>query len=89
LYPDRRRRKTWLEWRIEWIVRLWPCCIQGWRKWMSGMVVVGVVVGLGAGAVVGMSAAWRRVRGCCRRRGYQKVGEETSGEMELVERRAG
>lgn len=89
LYPDRRRVKPWLEWRIEWIVRLWPCCIRGWRKWVSGLVVVGVVVGLGVGVVVGTMAAWRRVGGFWRRRGYQKVGGEREGEMELVERRAG
>ncbi|KAK1830649.1 hypothetical protein QBC39DRAFT_105303 [Podospora conica] len=88
LYPDKRRIKTWLEWRIEWIVRLWPCCIRGWRKWVSLVVVVGVVVGVGVGVAVGLRAAWRRVGGYSRTRGYQKVGGvETAGEMEMVERR--
>lgn len=56
---------------------------------MSGLMVVGVAVGLGVGVVVGTRAAWRRVGGLWRRRGYQRVGGEREGEMELVERRDG
>ncbi|KAG6110047.1 hypothetical protein E4U13_005562 [Claviceps humidiphila] len=71
LFPDRRARKSWIQWAVGVFMTFYPCCVRGWRKWMSGMVLL--VVGLGL-----MLVFWRAVRyhqrRRRRRRGYKKLG---------------
>ena len=53
LYPDERPAKTWLQWKIELVVALWPCCIREWRKWAFGLLIVGGLGAIGFGVVKG------------------------------------
>lgn len=40
LAPDHPRVKTWLEWAVEVFMAWYPCCIRGWRLWVSLAVVI-------------------------------------------------
>ncbi|KAG6271204.1 hypothetical protein E4U48_003563 [Claviceps purpurea] len=70
LFPDRRARKSWIQWAVGVFVTLYPCCVRGWRKWMSGMVLLGV----GLGLVLVFWCVLGRYRRRRRRRGYEKLG---------------
>lgn len=40
LGPDHPRRKVWMEWAVEKFMSWYPCCIRGWKKWMSLSVLL-------------------------------------------------
>ena len=50
LRPDQRRIKGWKEWSIEVYMSLYPCCLRGWRLWVSlgtcFMLLIGIVLGI-------------------------------------------
>ncbi|KHN96685.1 vacuolar protein sorting-associated protein 62 [Metarhizium album ARSEF 1941] len=49
LFPDQRARKPWLQWVVGVFMSWYPCCIRGWRKWVSMTVVVGSAIFLAFG----------------------------------------
>ena len=68
LFPDHRGKKSWLQWGVALYMSWYPCCIRGWRIWMSGVVLVGLLVS----AVYGVRVCVRKYRV----KGYTKVGTE-------------
>ncbi|KAI6780071.1 uncharacterized protein J7T54_004203 [Emericellopsis cladophorae] len=45
LFPDRRHKKPWVQWAVGIFMSWYPCCVRGWRIWMSAtVVVVGILV---------------------------------------------
>jgi hypothetical protein len=44
LFPDPRARHSWLEWAVGVFMFWYPCCVRGWRKWMSCVVVLGLAI---------------------------------------------
>lgn len=67
LFPDHPRKKTWLEWGVHVFMSLYPCCIRGWRVWISGIIFIGILVSI----VLGIRYAVKRYRS--RTMGYKKV----------------
>lgn len=43
------RTKTWVEWAVQNLMGWYPCCIRGWRKWISLIVLVLLLVMFGLG----------------------------------------
>lgn len=67
LFPDHREPKSWLQWGVGVVMALYPCCLRGWRIWVSGAMLIAVLVSI----VVGIIFAIRRYRP--RKKGYEKV----------------
>lgn len=67
LFPDHRQPKSWLQWGVGVVMALYPCCLRGWRIWVSGAMLIAVLVSI----VVGIIVAVRRYRS--RKKGYEKV----------------
>lgn len=67
LFPDRLRTKSWIEWAVGVFMSVYPCCIRGWRLWVSLVVIIGLVALLVIG--IRRGARWYGVRG----KGYKKV----------------
>lgn len=66
--PDQRRKIGWLEWAVTLYMRLYPCCVKGWRAWISLGVVVSIVLVI----VLGIKISLKRYRS----RGYRRVQAE-------------
>lgn len=77
LRPDEKRYMSWTEWAVTLFMAWYPCCIRGWRKWIS----LGVIIASIAGIVVGIILGIRTYRV---RRTYRKVQVE---DIPLVDRR--
>jgi amino acid transporter len=58
LVRDQARRLSWTEWAAGIYMYWYPCCIRGWRKWIS----VGVIITAFAAVVVGIILGVRRLR---------------------------
>ncbi|KAK2033156.1 vacuolar protein sorting-associated protein 62 [Colletotrichum zoysiae] len=58
LRPDHVRKLGWMEWGVGIYMSLYPCCLKGWRAWVS----IGLVVAVLSGAVVGAVVGFRRYR---------------------------
>ncbi|WQF86437.1 Putative vacuolar protein sorting-associated protein [Colletotrichum destructivum] len=58
LKPDQRRKMGWMEWGVGVYMSLYPCCLRGWRAWVS----MGLVGALVSAAVVGVVVGVRRYR---------------------------
>lgn len=67
LFPDHRAPKTWLQWVVGVYMSLYPCCLRGWRAWVSGSILISVLISI----VVSTIFAVRRYRS--RKKGYEKV----------------
>lgn len=67
LEPDGKRRLTWLEWSVGIYLAWYPCCLAGWRIWMSlGVVIIGasgVILAIFFGAKALRRRSWRRTHG--------------------------
>lgn len=68
LFPDHRESKSWIQWAVGIFMSLYPCCLRGWRAWVSGTVVIGLVALL----VLGIRFGVRRYR----LKGYKRVETE-------------
>lgn len=44
LSPDHRKPKSWVAWGVDVFMSWYPCCLRGWRVWMSGAVLVSLIV---------------------------------------------
>ncbi|KJK77367.1 hypothetical protein H634G_07106 [Metarhizium anisopliae BRIP 53293] len=65
LFPDQRERKPWLQWAVGVFMSWYPCCIRGWRKWVSCTAVIGLVVLVALGV--------RHTVKSYRRKGYKRI----------------
>ncbi|KAG8416405.1 hypothetical protein J3459_007559 [Metarhizium acridum] len=65
LFPDQRERKPWLQWAVGIFMSWYPCCLRGWRKWVSGTAVIGFVVLLALGV--------RHAVKSHRKKGYKRI----------------
>jgi hypothetical protein len=68
LYPDHRHKQTWVEWGVGLYMAFYPCCLKGWRAWVSGVFVLGSLVVIGMGVLYGIKRY--------RRRGYRRLETE-------------
>lgn len=58
LLPDRRHVENWKEWGVGVFMIFYPCCIKGWRKWVS----LGALIAALAGIVIGIVVLVRKIR---------------------------
>lgn len=49
LRPDQREKKPWMQWAVGIFMSWYPCCLRGWRLWVSVTVVIGTVILLAFG----------------------------------------
>lgn len=75
LFPDHRGKKTWLQWGMHIFMLVYPCCLRGWRAWLSGTIFIGI----SALIVLGITYSVKRYRS--RAEGYRKV--DTGAEIPL------
>jgi hypothetical protein len=74
LTPDHMRKLGWMEWSVGVYMSLYPCCLKGWRAWIT----TGVIVVFLSGIVLAIRFGVRRMRG--RISTYKKLQTE---EMQL------
>lgn len=81
LFPDRRHKKPWVQWAVGIFMSWYPCCVRGWRIWMSAtVVVVGVLV-----MALCVRLGVKRLRQG--QRGYKRIDTEIPlSDMAMVER---
>ncbi|KAM5354828.1 hypothetical protein ACJ41O_001474 [Fusarium nematophilum] len=77
LMPDGKREVSWMEWGVRTYLMFYPCCLRGWRFWVSMAVIVTVLVGGAAGVVLGI----RRFR----RRAYRRLQTEETEDIAMEE----
>jgi hypothetical protein len=70
LVPDHRSKDPWIKWAVGVFMSVYPCCIRGWRIWVSSGVLVFVLVSV----VLGLRYSIRRYR--ARKRGYKRINAE-------------
>lgn len=58
LLPGRKRTPGWTEWAVGIYMSLYPCCLKGWRAFISMGFVVTVLIGVG----LAIKVALKRVR---------------------------
>ncbi|OLN97839.1 putative vacuolar protein sorting-associated protein TDA6-like protein 1 [Colletotrichum chlorophyti] len=58
LKPDERRKMGWMEWSVGIYMSWYPCCIKGWRVWVS----LGFLIAIFSGAVIGVVLGIRTYR---------------------------
>jgi hypothetical protein len=68
LMPDNPKKDTGMKWAVGVFMSWYPCCIRGWRKWVSALVVISVLGSVVTGIV--LLVKWIRRR----RGGYKRVG---------------
>ncbi|KAH6893365.1 vacuolar protein sorting-associated protein 62 [Thelonectria olida] len=59
LTPDHMRKLGWMEWSVGVYMWLYPCCLKGWRAWIT----TGVIVVFLSGIVLAIRFGVRRMRG--------------------------
>ncbi|KAH8895249.1 hypothetical protein GQ53DRAFT_743982 [Thozetella sp. PMI_491] len=69
LFPDHPSPVSWVEWGVGVFMWWYPCCLRGWRKWVSGAVFIGLL----ALAVLGVVYGVKRLR---KTRQYTKIDTE-------------
>lgn len=67
LFPDQRQKKSWLQWGIGIFMSLYPCCLRGWRAWVSGTMVIVILIIIII--VIRYAAKQSQLKG----RGYRKI----------------
>jgi hypothetical protein len=68
MYPDHRHRESWTEWGVGIYMSWYPCCLKGWRVWMSAFVLIGILL------IIVFTVRWSMRK--YRRRGYEKLQPE-------------
>ncbi|CAH0045708.1 unnamed protein product [Clonostachys solani] len=79
IYPNRRPKKTWIEFSAGMFMTVYPWALQGWRGWVTFVFVVILIFLLGVGAKVAITKGVRRYYSRGR---YQKLQQ---GEQILME----
>lgn len=69
MFPDHQHVVSWTEWGVGVYMSLYPCCLKGWKVYVSAVAIIGVLSSL----VVGLVLAVRIYR---RRRGYEEVEQD-------------
>lgn len=69
LMPDQREKITWMQWGVGIFMSWYPCCIRGYRVWVSVAVIIGFIIL----TVFGVRHGVKKYR---RTKGYQKVDTE-------------
>lgn len=69
MFPDHREKKSWLQWGVGVFMSLYPCCLRGWRAWVSGTIFIVVLITV----VFGIWYAVKKYR--LRRKGYKKIND--------------
>lgn len=69
LFPDHRSKKSWTEYAVGVYMFFYPCCLRGWRAWVSMGMVMALVVATCWGSI-------RAVRSYRRKSGYKKLDTE-------------
>lgn len=67
LSPDHPERKSWVQWGVHIFMSLYPCCLRGWRAWLSGMIFIVILVSIAYGVFM----AVKRFRSM--KMGYERV----------------
>ncbi|KAL6790974.1 hypothetical protein J3E68DRAFT_411725 [Trichoderma sp. SZMC 28012] len=62
LHPDQREKKPWMQWAVGIFMFWYPCCIRGWRLWVSLSVIVGFIILTAFGIRYGIKK-YRRTKG--------------------------
>lgn len=68
LKPDQRRKMGWTEWGVRLYMSWYPCCLKGWRAWVS----LGMAVAVLSATVIGTVIVLKRYR----TRKYRKLQAE-------------
>ncbi|KAH8653631.1 hypothetical protein BX600DRAFT_515886 [Xylariales sp. PMI_506] len=79
LFPDHPSQKSWVQWGVAVFMSWYPCCIRGWRVWVSMTLLFGGLVLVGLGIRYGI----RRYKA----RGYTKIGMEEEVALNDLDRR--
>jgi len=66
LFPDHQHVESWIEWGVGVYMAWYPCCLKGWRVYVSAVVVIGGIAAVVIGAVSGLKEDKKR-------KGYQQV----------------
>ncbi|KAL6899965.1 hypothetical protein GGI43DRAFT_405934 [Trichoderma evansii] len=66
LVPDEREKKTWMQWGVGIFMSWYPCCIRGYRIWVSVAVIIAFIIL----TVFGVRHGVKKYR---RTKGYQKL----------------
>lgn len=83
LLPDHPSQKKFIQKLVGVFMAVYPCCLRGWRVWVS----LAVVVAVGAGLVVGAKRGIRKMVASRRTRGYDKVNVDVPlDDLETSER---
>ncbi|KAI1840848.1 hypothetical protein JX266_012930 [Neoarthrinium moseri] len=69
LFPDHREKKSWLQWGIGIFMSLYPCCLRGWRAWLSGTILIMALIA----SALGIRYTVKRYRS--RTEGYKKIDD--------------
>lgn len=69
LFPDHQHVEPWTEWGVGLYMSLYPCCLKGWRVYLSAILAFGVVVAVVFSLVFGFKKYKKR-------RGYRKLDDE-------------
>lgn len=72
LYPDERHTISWLEWGVLVFMALYPCCLQGWRVWVSLLIFIAVIISIAFAMKYAIKYAIIKYK----RRGYKMVETE-------------
>jgi hypothetical protein len=70
LYPDHRHVDSWTEWSVGVYMFWYPCCLKGWRRWVSGAFLLGLLIVVVTSIVFGVKRF--------KRRGYKKLNNVDS-----------
>ncbi|KIW07471.1 uncharacterized protein PV09_01439 [Verruconis gallopava] len=70
LSPDHPHIESWMEWAVRIYMSWYPCCLRGWRVWVSGALLLGFLLTVTFGVV----CAVRRHKG----QGYKKLESDVA-----------
>lgn len=75
LHPDYEGSKTWVRLFVGIFMSVYPCCLRGWRKWVSCTVLVASIVSM----ILGVRHGVKRYR----TRGYTKLRTDALPDVDV------
>lgn len=69
MFPNHQHVESWTEWGVGVYMFLYPCCLKGWRIYISSIVTLAVLLAFVLGIVFAIQTYWRR-------RGYRAVDSD-------------
>ncbi|KAL6857284.1 hypothetical protein J3F83DRAFT_364731 [Trichoderma novae-zelandiae] len=70
LSPDHPEKRPWMQWAVGIFMSLYPCCLRGWRIWVSAAVAITLAISAVFGVRYGVKYGIKRYR---TRKGYRKL----------------